>query len=61
MLKGADFDINMSRGMFIADLIHHSGMLATYGALAFGVQAASVGYVYLSVTGQSVDMEIFAL
>ena len=33
MLKGADFDINMSRGMFIADLIHHSGMLATYGAL----------------------------
>lgn len=51
----------MSRGMFIADLLHHSGMLATYGALAFGVQAASVGYVYLSVTGQSVDMEIFAL
>ena len=60
-LTGENFDINQKRGLFYGDLVHHTIMLISYGALAAGIQAGSFAYVYFSITGQEIDLSILDL
>lgn len=51
----------LTKTMFFGDLIHHAIMVVSYFALAAGVADLSFAYVYFSVTGQEIDLDIIGL
>lgn len=54
-------DVQLTKAMFFTDLIHHVIMVLSYFALAAGVADGAFAYVYFSVTGQEIDLDILAL